>query len=111
MLAQPRYETIRETAAGECVTLTGHDLTIQQVREQVLGITLPLAKAKFSIAGCAADRLNRTTVLQFETDNLSSNVIANPATRSGRHDGASNVAFIDGHVKRARLGEVLRGNP
>lgn len=31
MLAQPRYETIRETAAGECVTLTGHDLTIQQV--------------------------------------------------------------------------------
>lgn len=64
-----------------------------------------------SIAGRVADRLNRTTVLLFETDSLNSNVIANLATRSGRHDGASNVAFIDGHVKRARLGEVLRGNP
>lgn len=30
-----------------------HNLTIQQVREQVLGITLPLSKAKFNIAGCA----------------------------------------------------------
>ncbi len=63
-----------------------------------------------NVAGRVANRLNQTTVLLFETDSLSPNVLANLATRSGRHDGASNVVFIDGHAKRARLGEILRGN-
>lgn len=48
-----------------------------------------------------------STVLFFETDALGRNVVANLAARNlDRHDKKySNVAYVDGHAKKVRVGE------
>lgn len=54
-----------------------HKLTIQQVREQVLGISLPLAKAKFDLAGCARCPHNSDVQSSLFESNLGSGRCSN----------------------------------
>ncbi|MEQ1823240.1 MAG: hypothetical protein ABL949_12065 [Fimbriimonadaceae bacterium] len=46
------------------------------------------------------------TAMYFETDALGKSVVANLAARSGRHNGGSNVGYMDTHGKFKRLGEI-----
>lgn len=48
------------------------------------------------------------TAMYFETDALGKSVIANLAARSGRHNGGSNVGYMDTHGKFKRLGDPVR---
>lgn len=66
---------------------------------------------KFGVVGIDSLKVkdHETTVMFFETDALGESVIANLAARCARHaKNASNVSFLDTHVRFVKLDVTLK---